>query len=51
MDIDREGKNLYLINPIYDEGGSLAIFNAVTLEAVKRVRVPEATPFTIAVWN
>jgi DNA-binding beta-propeller fold protein YncE len=47
--LDRSGEKLYLVNPIYDEGGSVAIFDTRTLEPIKRIRVPGASPFTIAV--
>jgi DNA-binding beta-propeller fold protein YncE len=44
-----EGKRLYLANPVYDEGGSLAVLDAGTLDPVTRVVVQDASPFTVAV--
>ncbi len=49
--IDDSGTKIYLVNPIYDEGGSLAIFDAKTLEPVYRILVPNASPFTVAVGH
>jgi DNA-binding beta-propeller fold protein YncE len=47
--LDREGKKLYLVNPMYDRGGSLAILDAVSLEPLGRVLVPDASPYSVAV--
>ena len=47
--INGTGEKIYLANPVYDEGGSLAIFNAETLDPINRIRVPDATPFSVAV--
>jgi len=49
MEIDETGKKLYMLNPVYDEGGSLAIYNAKTLAPLYRILIPDASPFTIAV--
>lgn len=46
--IDATGKKLYMSNPIYDTGGSLAIFDAVTLEPIERVVLPDASPYAVA---
>jgi len=51
MEIGDRGEKLYLINPVYDTGGSMAIFNAKTLAPLYRILVPDASPFTIAVGH
>jgi hypothetical protein len=43
------GRRLYLANPMYDEGGSLAVIDAGTLEPLMRVTLPDASPYTVAV--
>lgn len=47
--LDREGKKLYLVNPMYDQGGSLAILDAASLDPIGRVLVPDASPYSVAV--
>lgn len=51
MAMNESGTRFYLVNPTYDEGGSLAIFDSKTLEPVYRILVPNASPFTVAVGH
>jgi DNA-binding beta-propeller fold protein YncE len=46
--IDATGKKLFLANPMYDTGGSVAILDATTLEPVEKVVLPEISPYTVA---
>jgi hypothetical protein len=48
LDLDKTGKILYLANPMYDTGGSLVIMDALTLEPMSRIVLPELSPFTVA---
>ncbi len=48
--IDATGSKLYLTNPMYDTGGSVAVLDAETLEPLGRVVVPDASPFSVAAY-
>ncbi len=47
--VSPDGSRVYLVNPVYDTSGSLAVVDARTFELVKRISVPDISPYRVAI--
>jgi len=49
ISVSRDGKQVYLTNPVYQSGGSISVLDAESLEVIKVIDLPTISPFTVAV--